>query len=172
MQGFVAYEQQKNAIIVAFRGSVDIKSWIADLDAPQMSYPKCTGCMVHVGFYKAYMEVSPSIKAQVQIILSKYRTAQIYVTGHSLGGAMAVVAALDIKATFGKLDQFYSYGQPRVGNQAFADYFASQISSGHRVVHYADIVPHLPPLTMFGYRHGGSQIWYTEDMQKYQVCSA
>lgn len=172
MQGFVAYDAKQNAVIVAFRGSVDTKSWIADLDAPQMAYPKCSGCMVHVGFYKAYQEVSAEIKAQVQKILNKYRTAQIYVTGHSLGGAMAVVASLDLKSTFGKLNQFYTYGQPRVGNQPFADYFASQITEGYRVIHYADIVPHLPPLTLLNYRHGGTQIWYTEDMLKYQVCSA
>lgn len=160
MQGFVAYEAQSNAVIVAFRGSVDIKNWIADLDAPQMEYPKCSGCLVHVGFYKAYGEVSAEVKAQVQKIISKYRTASIYVTGHSLGGAMAVVASLDLKATFGKVDQFYTYGQPRVGNQAFATYFESQIGNLFRVVHYADIVPHVPPLTMLGYIHGGAQAWY------------
>lgn len=51
MQGFVAYLPKDNTIVVAFRGSVDIENWIADLDAPSMIYPKCTGCRVHVGFY-------------------------------------------------------------------------------------------------------------------------
>jgi len=171
MQGFVGYSAKHNAVIAAFRGSSDIKNWIMDFDATQTTYSKCTGCKIHVGFYKSYNEVSATVKAQVQLILSKYRTAQIYVTGHSLGGALAVVAALDLKATFGHLDMFYSYGQPRVGNSAFATYFASQIT-GYRVVHYADMVPHLPPHSMLDYMHGGAQIWYTEDMQHYQQCVA
>ena len=172
MQGFVAYLPKNNTVIVAFRGSVDIKNWIDDFDALTMAYPKCSNCRVHVGFYQGYMEIAHEIKSQVQLILGKYRDAQIHVTGHSLGGAMAVVAALDLKSTFGKVDHLYTFGQPRVGNQHFADYLASEIASGYRVVHYADIVPHVPPLDMLDYRHGGAQIWYTEDMQTYQVCTA
>lgn len=118
------------------------------------------------------MEIAHEVKAQVQLILSKYRDAQIHVTGHSLGGALAVVAALDIKATFGRVEQLYTYGQPRVGNQHFADYLTSQVPNGYHVVHYADIVPHLPPLKMLDYRHGNTQIWYAENMQTYQVCTA
>mgnify|MGYP000870790975 len=146
---------------------MDLKNWIADLDAPQATYPKCTGCKVHAGFYIGYQEVSPTVKSQVQLILNKYRNTEIYVTGHSLGAALSALAALDIKATFGKVDQLINFGQPRVGNQAFADYLARQLPSTFRVIHYADLVPHLPPLELLGYRHGGAQIWYTEDMQKY-----
>jgi len=172
MQGFVVYVPKDNAVVVAFRGSVDIRNWIANLDATTTAYPKCAECRVHLGFYDAYMEIAYEVKSQVQLILSKYRDSKIYVTGHSLGGAMAVLSALDIKATFGRIDHLYNYGQPRVGNKKFADYFENQITSGYRVVHYADIVPHLPTVKMIDYRHGGVQIWYTEDMEKYQVCTA
>jgi predicted lipase len=170
IQGFVGYSPSHNAVIAAFRGTVDVKNWIANLDGSQVGYSKCSGCAVHKGFYNGYSEVSATVKAQVQFVLSKYRTAAIYVTGHSLGGALATLAALDIKGTFGRLDVFYSYGEPRVGNAAFASYFANQVPV-FRVIHYADIVPHVPPLNM-AYTHGGNQIWYTEDMQKYQVCAA
>jgi predicted lipase len=167
----VGYSATHNAVIAAFRGSVDVKNWIANLDGTQVAYPKCSGCNVHQGFYNAYAEVSATVKGQVQLILSKYRTAGVYVTGHSLGGALATLAALDIKSTFGRVDQFYTYGEPRVGNAAFASYFAGAFPI-YRVVHYADIVPHVPPYGLFGYTHGGTQIWYTEDMQTYQSCTA
>lgn len=43
-------------------------------------------------------------------------------TGHSLGAAEATFAALDIKRTIGRVDIFYNYGTPRIGNDKFADY--------------------------------------------------
>ena len=41
-----------------------------------------------------------------------------------------------------------------------------------RVIHYADIVPHLPPQAPVSYSHYASEIWYDEGMQKYKVCGA
>jgi hypothetical protein len=96
------------------------------------------------GSTKAMLKSQLLSRPKCSSFLNKYSTAAIYVTGHSLGGALATLAALDIKATFGKLSEFYSYGEPRVGNAAFATYFASQMPV-HRVIHYADIVPHVPP---------------------------
>jgi len=99
--------------------------------------------------------MSAIVKAQVQFILSKYRTAAIYVTGHSVGGAIANLAALDIKSTFGRVDLFYSYGEPRVGNQIFANYSQFQMLM-YRVIHYADSVTHVPNIGLTDYYHGGS----------------
>lgn len=171
IQGFVGFSEAHHAVIVALRGTTDVKSWLASNDFKQVSYPKCGGCQVHEGFYNGYAEVSATVKDQVQLIFDKYRSATlIYVTGHSLGGAIATVAALDLKATFGKVSEFYSYGEPRVGNVAFATYFDSQIPV-HRVIHYADIVPHVPPYGL-NYTHGGAQYWYDEEMQIYRICTA
>jgi predicted lipase len=75
MQGFVGYSAKHNAVIVAFRGSVDLKNWMMDFDSTEIAYSKCSGCKIHLGFYKSYMEVSAEVKYQVQYILSKYRTA-------------------------------------------------------------------------------------------------
>lgn len=159
MQGYVGYSPAHGAIIVAFRGSSDAKNWIDDFDATHVSYPRCSGCSIHKGFYQGYSTVSPNVKAQITTVVSKYRNAPIYITGHSLGGALAVVAALDIHSTFGNVEKLYTYGQPRVGNAAFANYAASQISDSFRVIHYADIVPHVPPSAM-DYRHHNYEVWY------------
>lgn len=51
---------------------------------------------------------------------------------------------------------FYTYGQPRVGNAAYAQAFAG-LSSEYRVVHYADIVPHLPP-ELLGFHHVPTEV--------------
>lgn len=116
MQGYVGYSTTYSAVIVAFRGSSNVKNWIGDFDATQIAYSKCDGCKVHRGFYNGYMTVSSFVKSQIQLILSKYRNSPIYVTGHSLGGALGIVAALDIHSTFSVVPKVYTYGQPRVGN--------------------------------------------------------
>ena len=72
--------------------------------------------MIHEGFYDAFQTVEGYVRKQVEALSAQYRDAKIYVTGFSLGGALATVAALDLKDIFGKVDQFYTYGQPRVGN--------------------------------------------------------
>lgn len=64
--------------------------------------------------------VASAVKTAVQNLKAKYRTAKLYVTGHSLGGALAILCTADLKNVFGNVDLTYTYGQPRVGNQAFA----------------------------------------------------
>lgn len=54
------------------------------------------------------------------------------------------------------------YGQPRVGNPAFANAFADSIGE-YRVVHYADIVPHLPP-ELLGFQHVPTEVCVCVDM--------
>ncbi len=56
-------------------------------------------------------------------MLSEHSGAKIIVTGHSLGGSLAILAAADLHKTHGKIDQVYTFGQPRVGNAAFASYY-------------------------------------------------
>ena len=85
---------------------------------------------------------------------------------------MATLAALEIKKASGDVSALYTYGQPRVGNQAFANFVKDQIPERYRVICYADIVPHLPPQYPITYSHFANEVWYQEDMKKYQICGA
>ena len=163
MQGFVGYSPSNKAVIVSFRGSDNTKNWIDDFDFLQIPYLRCAGCLIHNGFWLGYLTVSHSMKSQIELLLSKYRGSNIYVTGHSLGGALATVAALDIKHTYDAPMKVYTFGQPRVGNALYAKHFSTKIPDSYRVIHYADIVPHLPPIE-FDFKHYENQIWYTHDM--------
>ena len=64
--GFTGYSEQDNAIIAAFRGTVDIQNWIANLDATQVKYPGCGGCLIHQGFYNAFQGVQGYVKSGIQ----------------------------------------------------------------------------------------------------------
>ena len=85
------------------------------------------------------------MRAEAQKLLALHRDAKIFVTGYSLGSALATIGALDLKTIFGHVDQLYTFGEPRIGNEAFADFVTRSITERFRIIHYADIVPHLPP---------------------------
>ena len=65
---------------------------------------------MHQGFYNAFMSVEHYVRIDVQGLLQLYRDAKIYVTGYSLGSALATIAALDLKNIFGHVDQHYTFG--------------------------------------------------------------
>jgi hypothetical protein len=97
----------------------------------------------------------------VQLMLTKNPGATVFVTGHSLGAAVALHAAVDIIRTTGAHVHLYNYGEPRVGNPAFAAWAAATLTEGRqfRVTHARDPVPHLPPLD-FGFIHTPHELWY------------
>jgi len=84
------------------------------------------GEKVHHGFVKAYASVRLQLHKEIRKALSVGNIKTILFTGHSLGGALAVVAALDIRLHYA--DEAYKFnlitlGQPRVGNHAFSAAF-------------------------------------------------
>jgi triacylglycerol lipase len=85
---------------------------------------------------------------------SAYQGAKFFITGHSLGGAMSIFCTLDMKSNGIDVDGVYNYGQPRLGNQNFAN-FLGALNETYRVINYGDLVPHVPPTT-FGFRHGNT----------------
>ncbi len=146
--GYVGYNSATNEIVVAFRGSADIQNWITNLEFVQCAYPSVYGAKVHHGFYAAYLNMEGQMLSAIQNLRTKHASAGIDVTGHSLGAAFATFAAVAIKRNYGFSSfTFYTFGSPRVGNQAFSDYVFSQFPNGlyQRVTHYNDVVPHVAP---------------------------
>ena len=105
---------------------------------------------------------------EIQNLKALHRDAPIFITGHSLGGALATLAAVDVHQTYG-LNSLITFGEPRVGNQQFSDFFKPVVTN-YRVTHYADIVPHIP-LTAQGFYHEGDEVWYNSAMSSYQICA-
>ena len=56
--GFTAYNPALDAIVVAFRGSTDIKNWMTNIDTVRTSFDQCDKCSVHLGFFRAYCDIS------------------------------------------------------------------------------------------------------------------
>ena len=93
----------------------------------------------------------------------------LYVTGHSLGGAMAVLAAVTILEKSPTWDPLlrgvYTYGQPAVGNADFAARSAEVLESHRyfRHVYASDVVPHLPPTDCGDFYHFGTELRWDDD---------
>jgi len=175
--GYVGYDPANKFILVAFSGTdpLNIRNWIDDIDTIQVAYPYCTDCRVHQGFYDAYLSVQKAVWALVNQWLAVNPSAPIYTTGHSLGAALSMHAAIDIKINLKKTPAaLYNFGQPRVGNKNFSDYYTTQIPTHWRVTHWKDPVPQLPPMsiTKTGFYHQVQETWYNSGNTAYTLCNA
>ena len=86
-QGYIGYMVSTKSIYVVYRGSQDIRNWVANIDAVKTTYttyPECN-CQVHKGFYQAEQKVISSVISQVKSLMSSHAGYAVKVTGHSLG---------------------------------------------------------------------------------------
>lgn len=102
---------------------------------------------VHNGFYRGYLSVRDELLEQVSAA-----DEQIVIVGHSLGGAVGVLAAVDLNFNLGRNIHLITLGSPRVGNAAFIEACQRRIASHTRLVHGWDPVPR-HPWPVWGYRH-------------------
>ncbi|ESL12119.1 lipase [Trypanosoma rangeli SC58] len=169
-------------IVVSFRGSQNIPNWIRDLDFYHTPYtkPNCTGCKVHDGFLISFASLQDRMWQYLQDLVGAHPRLPVLITGHSLGGAMANLAAAEFASrpyASGAVPriELYTFGAPRVGNAAFSDWLLALFCSGghemYRITHSRDPVPHLPPMYM-GFEHGPHEVWYDNaGSTSYRNCS-
>ena len=146
--------------VATFRGTDELADWWDNLDA--ISAPGPLGS-VHRGFQDALMDVWPAMRAQLQ----KFRKASpglpLWLTGHSLGGAMATLAAAELIAQDRPFYGGYTFGQPRCGDRSFARTFNIEAKDRFfRFQNNNDIVTRAPARIM-GYSHVGQYIYITSD---------
>jgi hypothetical protein len=148
VQGFWCV--QDGVALLAFRGTSNIGQWLRDARFFPGEFP---WGRVHVGFRDGVDAVSSDLKAFAKAAAG---ANSVWVTGHSLGGALAVIAAARLRMmTPTPLSaSLYTYGQPRVGLSGFASEFDTQLPQRLvRFINHSDIVPRVPPDPI--YHHGG-----------------
>jgi triacylglycerol lipase len=147
-------------VIVAFRGTqpTNLQDWVTDAEAALVPGP---AGMVHKGFWSALGLVHRRVREAVGAFQD--RGQSLWVTGHSLGAALATlfVARLrfeEDKPVFG----LYTFGQPRTGDRGFArDLDADFKSLMFRFVNNSDVVPRVPPRVAL-YSHAGTFLYFDE----------
>lgn len=140
--------------VVAFRGTDDIPDWIQNL---KIDYVQTPHGGVHRGFYESFQ----ALKHQVRERLKQSNSTKVWITGHSLGGALAVICAEDLVASSDvEVCGLVTFGQPMVGKRDFAKHMEQMMPSKFaHFVNASDAVPRIPP----GYKHCGSLVWFTDD---------
>lgn len=101
-----------DCIVIAFRGTSSLRDFLTDADCLRA---KVTCGQVHQGFWEAWLGVKEAIKAQIP----NFEGKRIYVTGHSLGGALAIICAKYLAVEQQDVCGVYAFGAPRVGDKQF-----------------------------------------------------
>lgn len=163
---------------LAFRGTTVNYDIMKDLKFSLADGARYGGGRVHQGFHESLESIWPEVSAGIKAARAKNPNEPIVFTGHSLGGALAVLALARAKQE-GLLDSppyrgkgsvavLDTYGQPRVGDAAFAKAFQQSVGDipYHRYVYRNDPVPRLPPTGM-GYSDlASAQTVFTDDAGK------
>ncbi len=151
-------------LVVAFRGTEDptsidgLKDWLLTDAMNLLVVPEGrlghdlsaagVGAKFHKGFVDAIAEIWEPLRDEVEAKM-KQSDRPLWITGHSLGGALALLAAWLLKRRFINVHQIYTYGAPMIGNQKASDAFNREFSGKiFRYVSGRDPVPKLPGLSL------------------------
>ena len=159
--GVTAVNAATKTVVASFRGTQTLEDWLADLDFVAIPYSSVKDAgNVHMGFQLVYNLVRDSVAQLVRQALAD-GCQNIWVTGHSLGGALALLCAPDLVSNVNKtiVPKLYTFAGPRVAQNdvldpGFQTFFDELIPLCYRVVNRWDKVPDLPPRIAF-YEHVG-----------------
>ena len=170
--GYVAVSPALKAVVIAFRGSAKYEQAIVEffqsLLTPEESF---LNGKVQSYWRRAFYVLWPSMETEVKALAVKNPSYQIWVTGHSLGAAMASLASTWLayyNVAPRKNIILYTFGMPRVGNYDYALQHDQLVNNSWRVVNSNDIIPHFPfvvgaPSKLRGPYHHGVEVFYSEE---------
>lgn len=154
-----------NSLVISFRGTAnlqnakgDLQAWLVKFNAgvdveqaamaaqPSGKQPNDRAA-VHAGFQACWQsklktDLCELIEELLHASPAKAACTTVYITGHSLGGAMAILAAYDIAGLgLWRSMRVYTFGAPRPGNRAFARLYDNKVPDTWHIMNYRDPVP-------------------------------
>jgi len=150
--GFVA--RRGSDFFLVFRGTVTVEEWIRNLNISLAPFLRDGFGRVHEGFLQAYTLIRSVV---LEALGAGGGGKRLFITGHSLGGALATMAAADVsRGTMYPLPVLYTFGSPRVGDRYFADAFNRRNGlASYRIVNTSDVVVSIPlPVPLAGFLGG------------------
>ena len=148
--GYLA-KNEENAILV-FRGTCGIEDWTVNNLFYQKPFPRIDSGLVHAGFLGLFQALrTVEGESLEQLLLRDAINLPLYIAGHSLGGALAILAAV----TFDSFNPILvTFGSPKVGDREFALTFDSLGLESHCFVNPVDVVTNLPLNTFYDLSDG------------------
>ena len=167
--GYVAVSHALKAVVVAFRGSPNyeqaIVEFVESLVSPEVNF---LNGKVQSYWKRAFYVLWSSTEAEVKALVLKNPSYQIWVTGHSLGAAIASLASTWLayyNIAPRKNIILYTFGMPRVGNYDYALQHDQLVNNSWRVVNDNDLAPHFPTIASLsivnGPYHHGVEAFYS-----------
>lgn len=158
---------QDGEAIAALRGTIGVKEWLQDAEFGAREFPRVLGAgNTENGFTEMYLSMTLAEKVGATGIVNALAAAAwkrpvkaFTVCGHSLGGALATLLALDAAANGGapfNAPVVFTYASPRTGDDGFRAKHEQLVRTTFRIVDNVDIVPNLP--TDPPYKHVGSKV--------------
>lgn len=152
--GLIVQANQTGDVAIAIRGTEGWLEWIHDAEFLQVPCPFLAGAgHTEDGFTDMYSSLrtgaepdSPTVVSALPTLSFSKPVGALTICGHSLGGALATLLALDVAAnTSYTSPSVYTYGSPRTGDSLFAGTYDQVVKNSYRVANRVDIVPALPP---------------------------
>mmetsp|Transcript_9591 Transcript_9591/g.23904 ORF Transcript_9591/g.23904 Transcript_9591/m.23904 type:complete len:384 (+) Transcript_9591:88-1239(+) len=177
---FILYYPKNDTIVLSFQGTQgdSMGDWVDDFMFAMGTPPDTWGwpsgedidvdLRIEDGFAYAWDELRDQAFNLTTTLMDTYPSAKYMVTGHSLGGALASLAAADLALNGIPVDMVYLFGAPRAGNLGWAFFYNELLALKnvtYRLVNQRDPVPHIPytGITfMRGYHHVGIEVWLKE----------
>ncbi len=150
--GFVAQDPAGN-VVIAIRGTEGVWEWVQDVRFLLVKCPFLPGAgYTEDGFTAVYESLrigkdaaSPRLVDALPDMAFPHPVTSLTICGHSLGGALATLLALDVAAnTKFKSPVAYTYASPRTGDPSFADTYDQVVPNTIRIANRLDLVPKLP----------------------------
>lgn len=161
--GYVALDRTRSKIIIAYRGTESIQNTLTDPNFPLVPAPDiCDICNAEAGFYGFWTNSKSTVLSALSQARAQEPSYAVDIIGHSLGAAVATIAAGAIRNTGVNAD-LYSFSGPRAGDPTFSHYVSEQdgvSGRNYRVTHLNDFVPKVP-LKAMGYLHIADEHWIT-----------
>lgn len=167
--GYIIYYAQYNLLFIVFTGTSNLCLMSMDINYPLVDVSGIDGYVegeqCHRGIYGLYMSIRNVLRKE----LTKYmdRKPQIIITGHSLGGALSQLCALDL-AHHHPIN--YAFGSPLLFNEVGATRYDNEIKQGYRVANLSDLITMLPiPIMPNGdaFCHAGQLVHFQKNLKDF-----